>query len=149
MKAIKFWSFLCFLCLGFAFSSCDDEGEDVDSGESPVDEYVNPDGVASGKQLYDIYETYNSAGSSTASIAAMTAGLVGIYADYSENKEISGWKTGFVTGVAMGKFGLEDEAQVTKDMYNEVAGIVSIFDEGFTVDTAFEAMDSIRALLGK
>jgi hypothetical protein len=34
-------------------------------------------------------------------------------------------------------------------MYNEVAGIVSIFDEGFTVDTAFEAMDSIRALLGK
>ena len=54
MKAIKFWSFLFFLCLGFAFSSCDGEGEDVDSGESPVDEYVNPDGVASGKQLYDI-----------------------------------------------------------------------------------------------
>lgn len=149
MKAINFWSFLCFLCVGIAFSSCDNDGEDVDSGDSPVEEYVNSAGVASGLELYGIYETYNSAGSSTASIAAMTAGLVGIYADYTENKETSGWKTGFVTGVAMGKFGLEDEAQVTKDMYNEVAGIVSIFDEGITVDTAFEAMDSIRALLGK
>ena len=82
MKAIKFWSFLCFLCVGIAFSSCDNDGEDVDSGDSPVEEYVNSAGVASGLELYGIYETYNSAGSSTASIAAMTAGLVGIYADY-------------------------------------------------------------------
>lgn len=149
MKAIKFWSFLCFLCVGIAFSSCDNDGEDVDSGDSPVEEYVNSDGVASGLELYGIYEAYSSAGSSTASIITMTPGLVGVYTDYTENKEIPGWKTGFVTGVAMGKFGLEDEAQVTKDMYNEVAGIVSIFDEGITVDTAIEAMVSIQTLLNK
>lgn len=149
MKAIKFLAFLCFLCVGFAFSSCGEEGEDVDSGESPVDEYVNQDGVQSGLELYDIYATYNSAGSSSAAIATMATGLVAIYSDYSQYKDVPGWKTGFVTGVAMGKFGLQDEAQVTEDMYNEVAGIVDIFDKGFTLDTAIEAMVSIQTLLSK
>lgn len=148
MKAIKFWSFLCFLCLGFAFSSCDD-AEDVDSGESPVGKYVNQDGVTSGLQLYDIYDTYSSAGSSSASILAMTTSLLEVYNDYTANKDKDGWKTGFVTGVAMGKFGLEDEAQVTEEMYNEVVGIVDIFDEGFNTSTALEAMIKIQTLLSK
>ena len=48
----------------------------------------------------------------------------------------------------MGKFGLQDEAQVTQDMYNEVSGIIGIFDNGFTLDTAIEAMTAIQAILG-
>ena len=148
MKVFKFWSLLCFLCLGFAFTSCEEKGDDVDSGDSPVKEYVNEDGVNTGLKLYGIYDTYSSGGSGTAAIATMTLELVDVYNTYQKSKDISGWKTGFVTGVAMGKFGLQDEAQVTQDMYNEVSGIIGIFDNGFTFNTAIEAMTAIQAILG-
>ena len=79
MKVFKFWSLLCFLCLGFAFTSCEEKGDDVDSGDSPVKEYVNEDGVNTGLKLYGIYDTYSSGGSGTAAIATMTLELVDVY----------------------------------------------------------------------
>lgn len=144
MKAIKFWSFLCFLCVGIAFSSCDNDGEDVDSGDSPVEEYVNSEGVQTGKSLYEVCS--NIEGSGTSELMEKVATLGSIYEDYKENKDEEGWKAQFITGIAMAKFGLEDEAAVTSEMRDEVSGIVSMLNDGINVDDVNDTIATLYSI---